>query len=54
MNLPSTRGADFITDIPAKYLCSSHDALMSKVSQLARTHFTQILYAKQADMIYAF
>ncbi|KAM6344106.1 LOW QUALITY PROTEIN: ERC protein 2 [Alca torda] len=30
MNLSSTRDADFITDTPAKYLCSSHDALMSQ------------------------
>ncbi|XP_064930612.1 ERC protein 2 isoform X19 [Columba livia] len=30
MNLSSTRDVDFITDIPAKYLCSSHDARMSQ------------------------
>ncbi|KAM6126193.1 ERC protein 2 [Phoenicopterus ruber ruber] len=30
MNLSSARDADFITDIPAKYLCSSHGALMSQ------------------------
>ncbi|KAK2534251.1 hypothetical protein Q9233_004095 [Columba guinea] len=46
MNLSSTRDVDFITDIPAKYLCSSHDARMSQVSQLARRHFAQILHAK--------
>ncbi|XP_065498724.1 ERC protein 2 [Caloenas nicobarica] len=30
MNLSSTHDVDFITDIPAKYLCSSHDARMSQ------------------------
>ncbi|OPJ80900.1 ERC protein 2 isoform B [Patagioenas fasciata monilis] len=34
MNLSSTRDVDFITDIPAKYLCSSHDARMSQITTM--------------------
>lgn len=42
MNLSSPCDTDFITDISAKYLCFSHDALMSQISQLSRRYFISL------------